>query len=213
MDPALTHTFAVLAAAVLIGLACAYLPFRAYLKTKEGAPPKRFAALAAVLAFTALGVGAYAAVGRPALGDLPYEPRFEAIKAQVKKDPMSASPDEVLEVLAEEARRSPDDPRPLRFAGDLHLMLGESDKAIEFYQRALRVAPRDAETMLAIAQTLINRPGGPPPMVTAGLLTNALMYMKPDDPRRPEVESVLKSLTAEAMQSGAPPAPPKSGTP
>ena len=205
MDNALTQTLAIFALAVLVGLAVAYLPFAAYLKGGGLAPGKRIAAAIAVIAFAAFGVGAYAMVGKPSLPGAPYDERYQALEEVVRKDPMSASPDALLEVLAERARRNPTDPRPHRFTGDVLLALGEPDGAIQSYQRALKLAPTDPETMLAIAGTLSARPQGPPPMVLAGLYAEALQYLPPEDPRRPRVQAALQALTERmASQRGSP---------
>jgi cytochrome c-type biogenesis protein CcmH/NrfG len=196
LQPPDIQTIAVIALAALIGLAVAFWPFRAFLKGGGLSKGQRLTALIAVLAFSGLGVAAYAMVGRPGLPDAPYEERYQALEAIVKKDPMGASPDALLEVLAERARRNPTDPRPHRFTGDVLLALGEPDRAIQSYQRAMRLTPTDPETMLAIAQTLSARPQGPPPMVVAGLYAQALRYLPADDPRRPQIEAALKEVAA-----------------
>lgn len=212
MDPALTQAVAVFATALLIGVACAFLPFRAYLRAAGATAPRRMAALMAVAVFSVAGVAAYAAVGRPALADAPYKERYAGWEAQVQANPMETDPNALLEVLAERARRNPTDPRPLRFAGDVFLMLGEGEQAQQMYQRALRVAPEDPDTMLGIAQALMSSPNGPPPVVVAGLLANALPRLRPDDPRRPQVEAALKEMAGKAM-AASPRAPAADGSP
>jgi cytochrome c-type biogenesis protein CcmH/NrfG len=235
MDPGLTHALAVYAGAILIGLALAYLPFRAFVRAQPAGAGGKLWAFAAVLGFTALGAGAYAAIGKPSLADAPYEARYAAFEADLQSRTtmdalMGVAPEVMLEVLAERARRNPGDARPHFFAGQYRLMLSDQadaiiaqadqmgaeadvaglnaqakswrDEAIGDFQRALRLAPRDPDVMLAIADTLSARPGGPPPMVVAGLYTQALALMKPDDPRRAGAQAALKRLAPPAEMKG-----------
>jgi tetratricopeptide (TPR) repeat protein len=206
MDPALTHALAVFAAALLIGLALAFGPFRAYLRANEGPRPMRLWALVAAFGFAGAGIGVYALVGKPTLADAPYAQRLEEFEAVLKRDQLGAPPEVVLEVIAQRARQEPTNPAHPFFAGRYYLLLGESDRAIQSFQRALRLAPDDPEILLAVADVLAESPKGPPPMVVGGLYARALAVLKADDARRPEIEARLRAL-AQSLPPPTQPAP------
>jgi hypothetical protein len=222
---------AVVAAALLIGLALALIPFRAYLRSAEGRPAHRRAALAAVGLFTAAGVGAYAVVGQPTAADTPYAEAHAAREALLRSRPLD-------EVIAERGRREPQNPEHPYFSGQYRVMLadqlrgigrdlrvsGEADEAdfaekeaerqsaaaIQDLQRALRLAPRDPRIMIAVADMLSLRPNGPPPMVIGSLYAEAMALLPPDDPRRPRINAAMAALQQRiaAIQAPAPATPP-----
>lgn len=236
----MTHTVAIFASAILIGLALALIPFRAYLRSADGKPARRWAALAAVGAFTAVGVGAYAAVGRPAEADAPYAEAHAAREAMLRSrsldEVLATAPETVLEVIAERSRRDPGNPEHPFFSGQYRVMLSDqlraigrdlrrdgqlddadfaekeserqSAAAIQDLQRALRLAPRDPRIMLAVADFLASRPGGPPPMVVGSLYAEAMALLPADDPRRPAINAAMAALQAR-MAAEAAPSPPQ----
>lgn len=200
MDPALTHALAVYATALLAGLALAFWPFRAFLLANRGPKGARLWALGAAFAFAVAGVGAYAAIGKPSLPDTPYAQRMADFEAVLKRDQLAAPPEVVLEVIAQRAREEPNNPAHPFFAGRYYMLLGETDRAIQSFQRALRIAPNDPDVLLGVAEVLSESPRGPPPMVVGGLYARALAILKPDDPRRRDVEARLRALQGSLQE-------------
>ncbi len=206
MDPALTHAMAVVAAALLIGLALALIPFRAYLRSAEGRPAHRRAALAAVGLFTAAGVGAYAVVGQPTAADTPYAEAHAAREALLRSRPLdevlAASPELALEVIAERGRREPQNPEHPYFSGQYRVMLADQLRGIG---RDLRVsgeadeadfAEKEAERQSAAAIQDLQRalrlaPRDPRIMIAVA----DMLSLRPNGPP----PMVIGSLYAEAM--------------
>lgn len=104
----------------------------------------------ALVSIAALGV--YLVNGRPELEGGAYSTRLEALR---ERSPETYTIDEALAVLAEGARRNPDDPRPHLFAGEILLANGRAEEAARSFDAALRRAPRSGEAMLGLAKATV----------------------------------------------------------
>jgi cytochrome c-type biogenesis protein CcmH len=98
-----------------------------------------------------LGLGAYWAMGRPGMPDQPLESRMEALEERARTDAESFNGAEVMALLQHRARKSPADPTPYKFMGDILAGAGRPDEAMLQYQSALRRDPLFAPAMISLA--------------------------------------------------------------
>jgi cytochrome c-type biogenesis protein CcmH len=118
------------------------------------ASPRRALAACAAVALTALGI--YLAVGRPDLPDAPYAARIEALR---HRDRSTYGAEEWLAVLADDARREPNNPGPLFYEGQIYLALGRPREAARAFDAALRRDPHLVAAMMGLGRALVQIDG------------------------------------------------------
>jgi cytochrome c-type biogenesis protein CcmH len=146
----------VLLIGALLCAASAFWVLRAYRRAGGGARSP-VPAIAACVLVSLAGMGAYLAIGRPELGDAPYQQRLEALK---HRNPASFSADESLAVLHEASRNNPSDPLPLFYTGQLMLDQGRDREAARAFDAALRRDPELTEAILGLGRALVRIDNG-----------------------------------------------------
>jgi cytochrome c-type biogenesis protein CcmH len=104
-----------------------------------------------------LAAGLYAVSGSPGRADLPFKAREREL---LSRDPATLTQDEILLLLQERARQSPDDPQPHALMGQVLAAAGRDADALRAYQAALRRAPNDAEAIAEAGAILTRLNGG-----------------------------------------------------
>jgi cytochrome c-type biogenesis protein CcmH/NrfG len=157
-------------AAVLVGGA-AFWGLRAY---RRAGGAKGRAALIACAAVSLVALGAYLAIGRPDLRGAPYQTRIAALQ---QRPLMSMAPDEILAVMAQNARAEPNNPMPHLISGEVYLRTGRPREAARAFETALRREPRQVAAILGLGEALVSIEGRFTPEALAlfeqaGALTN-----------------------------------------
>jgi cytochrome c-type biogenesis protein CcmH len=145
----------VLAAAAVLTAGAAFWVLRAYRRAGGGATSAR-PALAACAVVALAGLGVYLVIGRPELPDAPYAARLEALKA---RDRSTYGGEEWLAVLADDARRTPRDPAPHFYQGQILFALGRPQEAAREFDAALRRDPQLVEAMMGLGRALVQIDG------------------------------------------------------
>ncbi|MEZ5937578.1 MAG: hypothetical protein R3C52_05090 [Hyphomonadaceae bacterium] len=113
-----------------------------------------------VVALAALSaIGAYAALGRPNMGDEPLEGRLETLERRASTEAAQFTVPEMMALLQKRAKEAPKDPNPHKFMGDLYKGAGATNEAILAYQAALRRDPDFAPAMVSLADVLFMSSG------------------------------------------------------
>jgi len=94
-------------------------------------------------------VGLYAMVGAPGAADHPFA---ERTKAWRETDPNSLSPDQIAVLLKDVVANNPENPEPLALLARAQMASGQSRAAIRSAQKALSLAPTNAETWALLGQ-------------------------------------------------------------
>lgn len=94
----------------------------------------RVIAMAAVV----IGLGAYAMVGRPMMGDQPLSQRLDELETLARTSAETMTGDQMMALLQKRALDDPEDPTPHKFMGDLLAASGRPQEAQLAYQSALR---------------------------------------------------------------------------
>lgn len=157
-------------AAVLVSSA-AYWGLRAY--RRAGGANAR-AALVVCAGVSLVALGAYLAIGRPDLRGEPYNARIAALQ---QRPLASMAPDEVLAVMAEDAKAEPTNPTPHLISGEVFLRTGRPREAARAFETALRREPRQVAALLGLGEALVAIDGRFTPEAIAlfeqaGALTN-----------------------------------------
>lgn len=147
-------SLAVLLSAAAVSAAALYWVLRAYRRSGGGAAGP---ALAVSGAIALAALGAYLAIGRPALADAPYRARLEALH---HRDPTTFTADEALAVLGEAAKQHPDDPLPHFYSGEVLLSQGRADQAVRAFDMALRRDPENTEAMMGLGRAMVAQANG-----------------------------------------------------
>ena len=122
------------------------------------------AALAAVLA-----LGAYLLIGAPGYPDQPYARRLAGWSQPRGLEALD--PARLAAVLAEVARKRPDDPRAFDFLGRAHMAAGDFGSAAQAFEHAGRLAPANAGYPVEAGEALLEGQGGKvPPEAQAAFL-------------------------------------------
>ncbi len=172
--------FPLIALAVLIGLAAALWPLRAYLRARVGA--KRSGALVAAGTCVAIALGIYLVTGKPGMADNPFAARIAALEEIAKTAPMELDPQQMLAILSERARKAPRDPQPLYFTGVIHASQGEYEEAARAFDASLRRDPANPQTMIELGAAMVALDGR---VVSPEALTlfEEAERLRPDDVR------------------------------
>lgn len=175
------HLIVFAATAVLLGLAAALVPFRAYVRA-GGAPVKPRVALVLAIAAPLLAGALYLAIGRPGMRDAPYADRMAVLEQVRRIDPLQLSGEQLLAVLEERARRSPGAAEPHYFRGLIFAGLQQDEQAARAFREALRRDPGNADAMFELADAMVRMQSR---LVTPDILglVAAAAAKKPDDPR------------------------------
>jgi cytochrome c-type biogenesis protein CcmH len=157
-------------AAVLVAGA-AFWGLRAY--RRAGGANARTALIACALV-SLLALGAYLAIGRPDLRGAPYQARIAALQ---QRSLASMAPDEVLAVMAQNAKAEPNSPMPHLISGEVLLRTGRPREAARAFETALRREPRQVAALLGLGEALVAIDGRFTPEALAlfeqaGALTN-----------------------------------------
>jgi cytochrome c-type biogenesis protein CcmH len=147
-------SLAVLLSAAVVTAAALFWVLRAYRRSGGGAAAPALMACGAV---AVAALGAYLAIGRPALADAPYRARLEALR---HRDPTTFTADEALAVLDEAAKQHPNDPLPHFYSGEVLLSQGRADQAARAFDMALRRDPEDTNAMMGLGRALVAQADG-----------------------------------------------------
>lgn len=144
-------SLAVLLSAALVTAVAAFWVLRAY-RSAGGGEKSALPALGVCAAVAVAALGAYLAIGRPALADAPYRARLEALR---ERDPTTFTADEALAVLGQAAKDHPRDPLPHFYSGEVLLSQGRAEEAARAFDAALRRDPRNVEVMMGLGRSLV----------------------------------------------------------
>lgn len=151
-----------------------------------GLKSRRAAALAAgATALAALGL--YLLTGAPGYGDQPYARRLAEWRAA---DPLTLDAPQMAAVLTAIAAERPNDARAFGFLGRARLASGDLLGAVQAFERAVALAPRDADlrAALAFATAQLGGPAAAPDLPDAAAIRGmveglaARLEADPDDP-------------------------------
>ncbi len=218
-------SLAVLLISALLTAGAAFWVLRAYRRAGGGATSARPAlAVCGVVALAALGL--YLAIGRPELPDAPYAARLAAV---AERNPETYTAEEYLAVLADVARRDPNNALPYLHMGGILLSQDRPAEAARAFDSALRREPQQAEAMIGLGRAVVRMEGRVTPEALtlfqqAGALTDdpvpwmyqawaameaeqdarrfwreALVRMAPDDPRRAMAEQFASGRDVRAQ--------------
>jgi cytochrome c-type biogenesis protein CcmH len=144
-------TLLVVLIGAVLAAAAVWWPLRAYARAGEAPPSPRTPMFAAMIGALAIAL-IYLFVGSPGV---PGASHAERLRALASRNPETYSPEETLAVLADAARRRPDDPRPQLFMGNLQAALGRAELAQRAFEEALRIDPDSAEAMIGLGRVLV----------------------------------------------------------
>ncbi len=98
----------------------------------------------------------YSLIGRPVMEDQPLKARLDAFRAM---DPREVSPEQWIALLTERSRLEPEEAMPHKLIGDMHMIRGRVDMALQSYSAALRRDNRFGPVMTPMADALMARDG------------------------------------------------------
>lgn len=107
--------------------------------------------LASALSAAALAMVIYSLVGSPGAPDRPYASR---LKAWTEVDPATLGPAEAAAVLADMARRQPNNGEVWSFLGRARAAAGDSFGAAQAFEKAVALRPNAAEDWSALGEVL-----------------------------------------------------------
>ena len=110
--------------------------------------------LAAAVAAPLLALGAYLAIGKPGLPDMPYQKRLKSWELVSRTDLSRLGLPETAAVLANAAKQNPNNPQPFYLLGVVERAEGDGASAVRHLQRSLQLDPRNAKAWATLAETL-----------------------------------------------------------
>lgn len=128
------------------------------------------------------GVG-YFVLGKPNLGDQPYEARVAEIEklATTEAGIASLTAPQLTAVFEKRAKQNPKDPMPHIFMGKLMGATGRNSEALLAFESALRRDPKSIEAMVSLGDLMFQDAGGPTPEATRQY--RAALALQPDNLR------------------------------
>jgi cytochrome c-type biogenesis protein CcmH len=186
------QTLPLLALALLIGLAAALWPLRAYLRSGATA---RAPALVVAVAVAVGSLGVYLIKGRPGLADLPFAARIALLEEIARVAPDRLSGPQMLAILEARARKAPREPQPHYFSGVIHASEGRYEDAARAFDAALRRDPTNPDIMIELGAAMVAMNG-------REVTPEALVLFEQAEPLKPgDVRPVFYRALA-ASQSG-----------
>lgn len=122
----------------------------------EGAPT-RLAALTTLALAPLLALALYLTVGLPGAEDQPFAGRVAAWR---RADPATLGPQQLAAVLEQATRERPEDWRAAYYLGQASLAGGDSYAALRAFDRARRLAPREAGPLEGAGEALVSLADG-----------------------------------------------------
>lgn len=120
----------------------------------DGAAPRRILAPAAAVAvlLPVAAFGLYAVLGSPGLPDVPHAGRQDPARQMAEQ---AALFQDMVASLAAKLEANPEDGKGWAMMGRSLRVLGKRDQAVEAYQKAMRLMPRDTQVRLDYAGMLV----------------------------------------------------------